>query len=78
MIAQSRRSFVGSGGSEGDAGWGSACAGAHGLRDDLELVGSRAVVLLLVLDTAVVFEEELAGLLEHSSALTDWAVGHTT
>lgn len=33
-------------------------------------------MLLLVLDTAVVLEEELAGFLQHPAALTDGTVGH--
>ena len=41
-------------------------------------MGAGLVVLLLVLDAAVVLEEELAGLLEHPAALADGAVGHRT
>lgn len=82
MVVQSRCSFIGGGGSSSGTGLCSACARAcaraHRLRDDLELVGSRAVVVLLVLDAAVVLEEELAGLLEHTAALTDGTVGHRT
>lgn len=71
MVAQSRGSFIGGAG----AGRGCACARAHGLRDDFELVGSRVVVLLLVLDAAVVLEEEFAGLLEHPAAFADGTGG---
>lgn len=71
MVAQRGRSLIGAGGC-------STRARAHGLGDDLELVGSRAVVLLLVLDPAVVLEEKLAGLLEDSAALADGTVGHRT
>lgn len=49
----------------------SACACAHGLGDNLQFVGVWFVVLLLVLDPAVVLQEELAGLLEDTAALTD-------
>lgn len=38
-------------------------------------MGARLVVLLLVLDVAVVLEEELAGLLQHPAALADGTVG---
>lgn len=63
MIAWHRSSLIGHGGYGGGTGGCSSGARAHGLGDDLELVGARLVVLLLVLDVAVVFEEELAGLL---------------
>lgn len=54
-------------------GWGDGGTGAHGFGDDFELVGGVLVVLLVVLDSAVVFKEELAGLLEHPAALADRA-----
>lgn len=38
-------------------------------------MGAWIVVLLLVLDTAVVLEEELTGLMQHPAALTDGTVG---
>lgn len=76
VIAQSRGPLIGGGGSDGGIGGCDAGARAHRFRDDLELVGAWLVVLLLVLDTAVVLEEELAGLLEHPAALTDGTVGH--
>lgn len=59
-------------------GGGGASAGAHGLGDDFELMGAGLVVLLLVLDTGVVLQEELAGLLENAPALTDGAAGQRT
>lgn len=58
----------------GDGGCSSG-ARAHGLGYDFKLVGTGIVVLLLVLDAAVVLEEELAGLLQHPTALTDGTVG---
>lgn len=72
VIADRRGSVVGLGGRGGGHGAG---ARAHGFGDDLEFVGARAVVLLLVLHAAVVLEEELAGLLQHPAALADGAVG---
>lgn len=75
MITQSRGSLIGGVGRGGGIAGSSACACAHGLGDDLELVGAGLVVLLLVLDAAVVLEEELAGLLEHPAALADGTVG---
>lgn len=78
MIAQCRGSLIGGGGGSGGVGGCSAGARAHGLGDDFELVGARLVVLLLVLDPAVVLEEELAGLLEHAPALSDGTVGQRT
>lgn len=75
MIAQRRGSLIGYGGGGGGTGGCSAGARAHGLGDDLELVRARLVVLLLVLDAAVVLEEELAGLLQHPAALADGTVG---
>lgn len=60
------------------AGRSDAGARAHGLRDDFELVGAGLVVLLLVLDTAVVLQEELTGLLQHPAALADGTEGHRT
>lgn len=41
-------------------------------------MGAGLVVLLLVLDTGVVLQEELAGLLENAPALTDGAAGQRT
>lgn len=41
-------------------------------------MGTWLVVLLLVLDAAVVLEEELTGLLEHPAALADWTGGGVT
>lgn len=67
MVAQGR----GGGGIHGHG----AGARAHGLGDNLEFVGARAVVFLLVLHAAVVLEEELAGLLQHAAALADGTVG---
>lgn len=80
MIAQRRGSLIGCGGGGGGGGVGGCESGAraHGLGDDLELVGARLVVLLLVLDATVVLEEELAGLLEHPAALADGTVGQRT
>ncbi len=78
VIAQRRSSLIGCGGGGGGIGGCSAGARAHGLGDDLELVGARLVVLLLVLDAAVVLEEELAGLLEDPAALTDGTVRQRT
>ena len=63
------------GGAGGRVGGHGASAGAHGLGDDLELVGAGLVVLLLVLHATVVLEEELAGLLQHPATLADGAVG---
>lgn len=62
------------------AGTGGVDAGAraHGLGDDFEFVGAGLVVLLLVLDAAVVLQEELAGLLEHPPALADGTAGRRT
>ncbi len=77
MIAQCRSSLIGYGGCGHDIG-GCTRARAHGLGDDLELVGARLVVLLLVLDAAVVLEEELTGLLQHTAALTDGTAGQRT
>lgn len=68
--------MIGYGSCGGGIGGCSTGARAHGLGDDFELVGARLVVLLLVLDTAVVLEEELAGFLQHPAALTDGTVGH--
>ena len=74
MFARGGCAVVGFGRRGGGGGGGSSPrAGAHGLGDDLELVGAGLVVLLLVLHTVVVFEEELAGLLEDSAALRDRA-----
>lgn len=78
MVAQRRGSLIGYGCGSGGVGWCSACARAHGLGDDLELVGARFVVLLLVLHAAVVLEEELTGLLQHPATLTDGTVGQRT
>lgn len=78
MISQRRGSLIGCGGGSGGIGGCGAGARAHGLGDDLELVGARLAVLLLVLDAAVVLEEELAGLLEHPAALADGTVGQRT
>lgn len=75
VIADRRGSVVGLGGRGGGIGGHGAGARAHGFGDDLEFVGARAVVLLLVLHAAVVLEEELAGLLQHPAALADGAVG---
>lgn len=71
MIAQRRDSLMGGRGTCGNVGGCSSGARAHGLGDDLKLVGARLVVLLLVLDTTVVFEEELTGLLKNPAALAD-------
>lgn len=57
VIAKRQGSLVGCG---GGAGVYAPSAGAHGFGDDFELVGARFVVLLLVLDTTIVLEEELA------------------
>lgn len=78
VIAHCRGSLVGGVAGGGGSGGSSACACAHGLGDDLELVGAGLVVLLLVLDTAVVLEEELTGLLEHPATLADGTVGQIT
>lgn len=59
----------------GGGGGGAPRAGAHGLGDDLELVGAGLVVLLLVLHAAVVLEEELARLLQHPPTLADGTAG---
>lgn len=74
VIAQHRGSLTVGGGRGRGVGGSGACARAHGLGDDLQLVGAGLVVLLLVLDAAVVLEEELAGLLEHPPALADGTV----
>lgn len=64
---------------QGRGGGGSARHGAgaraHAFRDNLEFVGARTVVFLLMLYAAVVLEEELAGLLQHPAALADGTVG---
>lgn len=75
MVGQDRGAVVAGSGSSGvcDAG-----TRPHGLGDDLEFVGAGFVVLLLVLNAVVVFEEKLAGLLEHPAALADGTVGHKT
>lgn len=67
---------VGLVGEGGGGGGGAASAGAHGLGDDLELVGAGLVVLLLVLHAAVVLEEEVARLLQHPPTLTDGTETH--
>lgn len=71
VVAQHQVGLVG-GGDGGRA----PRAGAHGLGDDLELVGAGLVVLLLVLHAAVVLEEELARLLQHPPTLTDGTETH--
>lgn len=68
--AHGGHALTGAGAGRIDAG-----ARAHRLGDDFELVGAGLVVLLLVLDAAVVLQEELAGLLEHPAALTDGTAG---
>lgn len=79
VVADHQVPLVGKGGGGGGGVGGCAPrAGAHGLGDDLELVGAGLVVLLLVLHAAVVLEEELARLLQHPPALADGtAGGHT-
>lgn len=65
-------------GDDADTGWSDAGTCAHGLGDDFELVGAGLVVLLLVLDSAVVLQEELTGLLQHPAALADGTKGRRT
>lgn len=67
MVGQGR----GGGGIQGHG----ARARAHGFGDNLEFVGARTVVFLLMLHAAVVLEEELTGLLQHPAALADGTVG---
>lgn len=74
-ITECGGSVVGQGGcGRGVRGHGTG-AGAHRFGDNLQLVGARTVVLLLMLHAAVVLEEELAGLLQHPAALADGTVG---
>lgn len=54
---------------------GGSRAGSHGLGNDLQLMGTRLAVLLLVLHLRIVLQEKLTGLLQHSAALTDGAAG---
>lgn len=68
LVVAERRGALMRGASGRDGG-----ARAHRLGDDFELVGGGFVVLLLVLDAAVVFQEELTGLLEDPPALADGA-----
>lgn len=49
-------------------------AGPHGLGNDLQPLRGGLAVLLLVLRLGVVLQEELTGLLQHSSAFADGAV----
>lgn len=78
VVAHHHVALVGEGGGRGGGVGGRAPrAGAHGLGDDLELVGAGLVVLLLVLHAAVVLEEELARLLQHPAALADGTTGAT-
>lgn len=51
-------------------GFGSG-TGSHGLREDFEVVRAGPVMLLLVLLVGVLFDKELTGLLQDSSALRD-------
>lgn len=76
VIAKRQGSLVCNSGCVGGAGGYAPSAGAHGFGDDFELVGTRFVVLLLVLDATVVLEEELARLLQHPATLADGTVGH--
>lgn len=50
---------------------GRARAGSHGLGNDLQFMWAWFAMLLLVPHFGIVLQEELTGLLQHSSALTD-------
>lgn len=78
MVSLGRGSLIRVVGTSGSIGGSSTCACAHGLGDDLELVGTVFVVLLFVLYTAVVLEEELARLLEYAAALADGTESYDT
>lgn len=54
---------------------GRARAGSHGLGNDLQFMWAWFAMLLLVPHFGIVLQEELTGLLQHSSALTDGAAG---
>lgn len=60
------------------AGGSDAGARAHRLGDNFELVGAGLVVLLFVLDSTIVLQEKLTGLLKHPAALTDGTARPTT